>query len=90
MFLLKSNFLFRFLQNFSKVQITEERVRKVVKSRIFSVAVHPTVDKILVGAGGKWGAVGLWDVVSIFWEYLPFFFLFLIWNKYKEIKFEKS
>lgn len=51
-----------FLQNFSKVQITEERVRKVVKSRIFSVAVHPTVDKILVGAGGKWGAVGLWDV----------------------------
>lgn len=57
-----SSSLKKFLQNFSKIQITEDRVRKVVESRAFSVAVHPTVEKVLVGAGGKWGSVGLWDV----------------------------
>ena len=35
---------------------------KVIGTRIFSLAVHPSEDKLLVFAGGKWGGVGLWDV----------------------------
>ena len=38
------------------------RVAKVVPDRIFSLAVHPTEEKVLVAAGGKWGGLGLWDV----------------------------
>ena len=30
--------------------------------RIFSLAIHPTETKVLVAAGGKWGAIGFWDV----------------------------
>ena len=30
--------------------------------RIFSLAIHPTQSKVLVAAGGKWGALGFWDV----------------------------
>ncbi|GAB1611267.1 WD repeat-containing protein 76-like [Argonauta hians] len=51
-----------FLSGFSKVEVTESRVRKVVESRIFSLAMHPSQEKVLVGAGGKWGSIGLWDV----------------------------
>ena len=39
-----------------------ENVAKVVPNRIFSMAVHPTTNKLLVAAGGKWGNVGIWDV----------------------------
>ena len=39
-----------------------ENVAKVVPNRIFSLAVHPSTEKLLVAAGGKWGNVGLWDV----------------------------
>ncbi|CAI9740819.1 repeat-containing 76-like [Octopus vulgaris] len=51
-----------FLSGFSRVKVTENQVRKVVESRIFSVVMHPSKEKILVGAGGKWGSIGLWDV----------------------------
>jgi len=44
------------------LKISEERVAKVVPDRIFSLAIHPTQSKVLVAAGGKWGALGFWDV----------------------------
>ena len=43
--------------------LTEQRVAKVTKDRIFSVAIHPTEEKVLVIGGDKWGKVGFWDVV---------------------------
>jgi len=44
------------------LQLPPENVAKVVPNRIFSLAVHPSTDKLLVAAGGKWGNVGIWDV----------------------------
>jgi len=49
-------------KNIKKLKISEERVAKVVPDRIFSLAIHPTQSKVLVAAGGKWGALGFWDV----------------------------
>ena len=54
-----------FCKTLAKMRLTPERVAKVVKDRIFSVTVHPSVEKLLVCAGDKWGKVGLWDVVRI-------------------------
>jgi len=50
------------LKRLSNITINEERVAKVVKERIFSVAIHPMEDKVLAAAGGKLGGIGLWDV----------------------------
>lgn len=40
----------------------EEWVAKVTPDRIYSVAAHPSEDKLIACAGDKWGYVGLWDV----------------------------
>ena len=40
----------------------EEWVAKVTPDRIYSVAAHPSEDKIIACAGDKLGYVGLWDV----------------------------
>ncbi|XP_069029826.1 WD repeat-containing protein 76 [Embiotoca jacksoni] len=42
--------------------ITEEKVAKVVKDRIFSAAFHPCSSSLLMAAGDKWGKVGLWKL----------------------------
>lgn len=47
-----------------EISITPERVAKVVPDRIFSLAVHPGSEKVLVAVGGKWGGVGLWDALD--------------------------
>ena len=44
--------------------MTQKRVAKVVPERTFSVAIHPTAEKVLVFTGDMWGHLGLWDVVS--------------------------
>ncbi|XP_070765726.1 WD repeat-containing protein 76 [Enoplosus armatus] len=44
------------------LRITEDRVAKVVKDRIFSAAFHPCTSSLLVAAGDKWGKVGLWNL----------------------------
>ena len=44
----------------------DDRVAKLVPNRILSLAIHPSEDRVLVAAGGKWGKVGLWDAVCIF------------------------
>ncbi len=48
------------------MQIKAEQVAKVVPQRIFSMAIHPSEDKILAIAGDKWGRLGIWDVVCLF------------------------
>lgn len=45
------------------MQINEYHVAKVVPERIFSVAIHPTENTVLLAAGDKWGKIGLWDMV---------------------------
>ncbi|XP_064601418.1 WD repeat-containing protein 76-like [Liolophura sinensis] len=54
-----------YIKSMAKTKLTSDRVAKVVPDRVFSVAIHPTRDKVLVAGGGKWGAVGLWDVDDI-------------------------
>nr|XP_019935174.1 PREDICTED: WD repeat-containing protein 76 [Paralichthys olivaceus] len=54
------------LKNYSsalkKMKITQERVAKVVKDRVFSAAFHPCSSSLLMAAGDKWGKVGLWKL----------------------------
>uniref|UniRef100_A0A8C5NHX5 WD repeat-containing protein 76 n=1 Tax=Gouania willdenowi TaxID=441366 RepID=A0A8C5NHX5_GOUWI len=44
------------------MRLTEERVAKVVKDRIFSAAFHPCSSSLLLAAGDKGGRVGLWKL----------------------------
>ncbi|XP_068131074.1 WD repeat-containing protein 76 isoform X2 [Hyperolius riggenbachi] len=52
----------RYEEGLKRLTLREKDVAKVVPSRIFSVAIHPSVNKTLVAAGDKWGNVGLWDL----------------------------
>uniref|UniRef100_UPI003AAC8106 WD repeat-containing protein 76 n=1 Tax=Centroberyx gerrardi TaxID=166262 RepID=UPI003AAC8106 len=44
------------------MRITEDRVAKVVKGRIFSAAFHPCTSSLLIATGDMWGHVGLWNL----------------------------
>ncbi|XP_054471903.1 WD repeat-containing protein 76 [Anoplopoma fimbria] len=44
------------------MRITEDRVAKVVKDRIFSAAFHPCTSSLLMATGDKLGKVGLWKL----------------------------
>ena len=62
-----SKVIFPFCRRFFRQFIfryQDELVAKVVPDRIFSLAVHPGEEKRLVAAGGKWGGLGLWDVLD--------------------------
>lgn len=52
----------RYQESLSSMVLSEENIRKVVKSRVCSMAIHPSESTILVAAGDKWGHVGLWNV----------------------------
>ncbi|NWU83253.1 WDR76 protein, partial [Onychorhynchus coronatus] len=52
----------RYQKSLSSMVLSEENIRKVVKSRVCSMAIHPSESTILVAAGDKWGHVGLWNV----------------------------
>lgn len=52
------------MKSLSKLKLREDHVVKVVKDRVFSLAVHPDLQRLLVAAGDKWGQLGLWNVVS--------------------------
>ncbi|NXE95794.1 WDR76 protein, partial [Menura novaehollandiae] len=54
----------RYQESLSSMVLSEENVRKVVKARVCSMAIHPSESTILVAAGDKWGHIGLWNVVS--------------------------
>lgn len=59
---LKSKDLKSYIRSLQGMSLQEKAVAKVVRDRIFSVAVHPSQSRILVAAGDKWGQVGLWDL----------------------------
>ncbi|CAJ1049007.1 WD repeat-containing protein 76 isoform X1 [Xyrichtys novacula] len=44
------------------MRISEEKVAKVVKDRIFSAAFHPCSSSLVMATGDKWGKVGLWKL----------------------------
>jgi WD40 repeat protein len=44
------------------IHVSEDDIAKLVPERIFSMDVHPSASRLLVGAGDTWGRVGLWDV----------------------------
>ncbi|NXY38279.1 WDR76 protein, partial [Pomatorhinus ruficollis] len=52
----------RYQKSLSSMVLSEENIRKVVKARVCSMAIHPSESTILVAAGDKWGHVGLWNV----------------------------
>ncbi|XP_048173225.1 WD repeat-containing protein 76 isoform X2 [Corvus hawaiiensis] len=53
----------RYQESLSSMVLSEENIRKVVKTRVCSMAIHPSESTILVAAGDKWGHVGLWNVI---------------------------
>ncbi|NXD30542.1 WDR76 protein, partial [Spelaeornis formosus] len=52
----------RYQETLSSMMLSEENIRKVVKARVCSMAIHPSKSTILVAAGDKFGHVGLWNV----------------------------
>ncbi|NXO18185.1 WDR76 protein, partial [Oriolus oriolus] len=52
----------RYQESLSSMVLSEENIRKVVKARVCSLAIHPSESTILVAAGDKWGHIGLWNV----------------------------
>ncbi|NWR42708.1 WDR76 protein, partial [Regulus satrapa] len=52
----------RYQESLSSMVLSEENIRKVVKGRVCSMAIHPSESTILVAAGDKRGHVGLWNV----------------------------
>ncbi|XP_010715970.1 WD repeat-containing protein 76 [Meleagris gallopavo] len=52
----------RYQAALSSMLLREDGIRKVVSSRVCSVAIHPSESAVLVAAGDKYGHVGLWDV----------------------------
>ncbi|XP_039578970.1 WD repeat-containing protein 76, partial [Passer montanus] len=52
----------RYQESLGSMVLREENIRKVVKSRVCSMAIHPSESTILVAAGDKFGHVGLWNV----------------------------
>ncbi|KAG8001420.1 WD repeat-containing protein 76 [Nibea albiflora] len=52
----------KYRSSLKNMKITEDRVAKVVKDRIFSAAFHPCTSSLLMAAGDKWGKVGLWKL----------------------------
>ncbi|XP_068597359.1 WD repeat-containing protein 76 [Brachionichthys hirsutus] len=53
-----------YCETLKKMRLTEDRVAKVVMSRIVSAAFHPCTSSLLIAAGDKWGKVGLWKLGS--------------------------
>nr|XP_006132165.1 WD repeat-containing protein 76 [Pelodiscus sinensis] len=54
----------RYKASLSRMILSEDAVTKVVKNRIYSVAIHPSESRTLVAAGDKSGQIGLWDLNS--------------------------
>uniref|UniRef100_A0A8C0UBH1 WD repeat-containing protein 76 n=1 Tax=Cyanistes caeruleus TaxID=156563 RepID=A0A8C0UBH1_CYACU len=51
----------RYQESLSSMVLSEENIRKVVKARVCSMAIHPSESTILVAAGDKLGHIGLWN-----------------------------
>ncbi|KAM8972335.1 WD repeat-containing protein 76 [Pelodytes ibericus] len=59
---LQAGDLKRYTASLNGMALQENAVAKVVRDRIFSVAIHPSTSQTIVAAGDKWGQVGLWDL----------------------------
>ncbi|XP_009698409.1 PREDICTED: WD repeat-containing protein 76, partial [Cariama cristata] len=58
----------RYLDSLNSMVLSEDNIKKVVKYRVCSMAIHPSESIIFVAAGDKSGQIGLWNVVSCFGE----------------------
>ncbi|KFP87330.1 WD repeat-containing protein 76, partial [Apaloderma vittatum] len=54
--------LSRYQDSLNSMFLSEANIKKVVKYRVCSMAIHPSESVILVAAGDKSGQVGLWNV----------------------------
>ncbi|NXI73459.1 WDR76 protein, partial [Anseranas semipalmata] len=52
----------RYQYSLNSMVLSEDNVKKVVKNRICSIAIHPSESTIFVAAGDKYGQIGLWNV----------------------------
>ncbi|XP_066859837.1 WD repeat-containing protein 76 [Anser cygnoides] len=52
----------RYQYSLNSMVLSEDNVKKVVKNRVCSVAIHPSESIIFVAAGDKYGQIGLWNV----------------------------
>ncbi|NXN31818.1 WDR76 protein, partial [Nycticryphes semicollaris] len=54
--------LCRYQDSLNSMVLSQENVRKVVKYRVCSMAIHPSESLLFVAAGDKTGQIGLWNV----------------------------
>ncbi|KAM4660214.1 WD repeat-containing protein 76 [Amazona ochrocephala] len=52
----------RYQDSLNSMVLSEDSIKKVVKYRVCSMAIHPSESIILVAAGDKRGQIGLWNV----------------------------
>uniref|UniRef100_A0A8C4P6R9 WD repeat-containing protein 76 n=1 Tax=Dromaius novaehollandiae TaxID=8790 RepID=A0A8C4P6R9_DRONO len=52
------------ITSLNSMTLSEDNVKKVVKNRIYSMAIHPSESTIFVAAGDKLGQIGLWNVTE--------------------------
>ncbi|NXC14656.1 WDR76 protein, partial [Corythaeola cristata] len=52
----------RYQDSLNSMVLSEENVKKVVKYRVCSMAIHPSESIIFVAAGDRSGQIGLWNV----------------------------
>ncbi|NXK21681.1 WDR76 protein, partial [Arenaria interpres] len=52
----------RYQDSLNSMVLSQENVKKVVKYRVCSMAIHPSESLLFVAAGDKTGQVGLWNV----------------------------
>ncbi|XP_054025030.1 WD repeat-containing protein 76 [Dryobates pubescens] len=52
----------RYQENLNRMVLSEENIRKVVKNRVCSMAIHPSESIIFLAAGDRNGQIGLWNV----------------------------
>ncbi|NXF45176.1 WDR76 protein, partial [Oceanites oceanicus] len=54
--------LSRYQDSLNSMVLSEDNIKKVVKYRVCSMAIHPSESIIFVAAGDKSGQIGLWNV----------------------------
>ncbi|KFR02509.1 WD repeat-containing protein 76, partial [Nipponia nippon] len=52
----------RYQDSLNSMVLSEDNIKKVVKYRVCSMAIHPSESIIFVAAGDKFGQIGLWNV----------------------------
>ncbi|NXT32618.1 WDR76 protein, partial [Pelecanoides urinatrix] len=56
--------LSRYQDSLNSMVLSEDNIKKVVKYRVCSMAIHPSESVVFVAAGDKSGQIGLWNVNS--------------------------